>query len=64
MNEPVGSLRDRMARESAHAGRMDPAAVRRNVSLRVSGWPAKDAPLLSDPCRDPACPVCPTLKGR
>ena len=58
MNEPTGTLRERMAREQAHAGQRDPASVRRNTLLRMSGWPAKDAPLPSDPCTDARCETC------
>lgn len=57
MNEPIGTLRERMAREAAHRG-WDPAAVRRNTLLRMSGWPQRDAPLPSDPCREPTCAAC------
>lgn len=57
MNESNVPLRVRLAREAAHRG-WDPAAVRTNTLRRMSGWPAKDAPLPSDPCRDPQCAAC------
>ena len=52
------SLRARMAREAAHQGTIDARAVRVNILRRMSGWDPRSAPILSDPCRNPACPVC------
>ena len=54
------SLAVQQAREQAHRGQLSSTVLRENMRKRMSGYDAKNARILSDPCNDPNCPACGT----